>query len=213
MAISMVSLADAISLRARLEQASNFAIQVQAKISEEPVGCVPLEALFRDHLPRLGGREWLAHQLKREGQVWHLVFTQKPQDNTSNSRTWLVATRHSLGRPEIYCVEGTGTRVDVLASLHGGKFDERFGMPGSNNPRCGNRSDPLEGVKVRGWASRELGDSLILSLDEPIGKQASFVLLLSKTDEFWILLDKMPGEGTCYRDRGQTHDARSIQVK
>ena len=92
-------------------------------------------------------------------------------------------------------------------------FIDKFGMPGSGNPRCGNPNDPLEGMKVRGWSSKELGNSLILSFNEPTLNDPSFVLLMSKTDDFWILLNKPRGEATCYRDRGQAHDMRDIRLK
>ena len=175
--------------------------------------CIPIDRLLTERLPQLGGKQWIAHQLKRDGNVWHLIFTQKSADTGSPSRNWLLATRHSVERPDLYCVDGVGTRVEVLASLHDANFNDRFGLPGSNNPRCGTRGDPLEGVKVRGWASRELGESLILSLDEAKYAGATFVLLASKMDDSWILLQKRQGETTCYRDRGNAHDVRTLQLK
>jgi hypothetical protein len=183
----------------------------QARPNE--IGCVPVEKLFTEVLPRNGGKEWLAHQLKRDGQAWHLIFTQKTSDSTSAARVWVLASRLSADRPEVYCIEGIGSRVDVLASLHDSKFDEKFGMPGSNNPRCGPRGDALEGLKVRGWASRELGESLILSLDDPRQGAASHVLLMSKIDNHWVLLNKRAGSTTCYLDRGNAHDARAMTLR
>ena len=123
-----------------------FAPDVRAQVQD---GCVPIDKLFTERLPRLGGKQWIAHQLKRDGQAWHLIFSQKVADTKSPARTWVLATRHSAERPDVYCIEGVGLRVDVLASLHDSNFDDRFGLPGSNNPRCGKRGDPLEGLKVR----------------------------------------------------------------
>ncbi len=181
--------------------------------AQQQSACVPIDKLFTERLPQFGGKQWVAHQLKRDGQVWHLIFTQRVADTASPSRTWVLTTRHSAERPDIYCVEGVGSRVDVLASLHDTNFDERFGLPGSNNARCGKRGDPLEGVKVRAWASRELGESLILSLDEAKTDGPTYVLLMSKTDDYWIMLQKRATETTCYRDRGNAHDMRDIQLR
>ncbi len=175
--------------------------------------CVPIDKLFTERLPQLGGKQWIGHQLKRDGQVWHLIFSQKVADTKSPVRSWVLATRHSDARPDVYCIEGVGSRVDVLASMHDSNFDERFGLPGSNQPRCGKRGDPLEGVKVRAWASRELGESLILSLDNAKGGGATYVLLMSKADDYWIMLQKRATESTCYRDRGNAHDVRELQLK
>jgi hypothetical protein len=177
----------------------------------EESACFPIQKLYTEQLPKLGGKEWNGHQLKRDGEVWHIFFVQKVSDTTSPTRTWVLTTRHSAEHPEIYCIQGVGTRVDVLASLHDSNFNEPFGLPGSNYPRCGKRGDPLDGVKVRAWASRELGDSLILSFDEAKGTGATYVLLMSKTDDYWIMLQKRANETTCYRDRGQAHDMRELQ--
>jgi hypothetical protein len=175
--------------------------------------CLPLRELVNERLPQIGGKQWTGQQLKREGQVWIIIFSQKVSDTNSADRTWVVATRHSVERPDIYCIDGIGSRVDVLASLHNSNFEERFGLPGSNHPRCGRREDPLESVKVRSWASRELGESLILSLDDAKGSGGKYLLLFSKTGEYWILLQQKADEGTCYRDRGTGHNTREVQLK
>lgn len=175
--------------------------------------CVSLKELFQDELSRLGGKEWLGHQLKRNGEVWQLVFTQKVADATTANRVWIVASRHSEEHPDLVCLRASGSRIDVLESLHEFNSVERFGLPGSNSPRCGQLADPLEGIKVRTWASRELGNSLILSFDEAKGDQPTFVLLMSKADNHWILSEKKPNEGTCYLDRGDAHDIRTLQLK
>jgi hypothetical protein len=175
--------------------------------------CIPIDRLFTERLPRLVGKQWIGHQLKRDGQVWRLIFTQKVADTKTPARIWVMATRHSAERPDVYCIEGVGLRVDVLASLNDSNFDDRFGLPGSNYPRCGKRDDPLEGLKVRAWASRELGESLILSLGDAKSGGATYVLLMSKTDDYWILLQKRVTESTCYRDRGNAHDVREIELK
>ena len=144
----------------------------------------------------------------------YLIFTQVNDGKPSTKAKWAVFSRFSEDRPEIYCLSGKGTEVEPLASLHQTKFEERYGLPGSGYPRCGAVDDAAwEGVKVRAWASKELGDSLILSLEKPEQGNPSWVLLLSKADGFWILLDKKPGEGTCYFDRGELSDIRKIQLQ
>lgn len=187
-----------------------FALGVRAETQD---ACVPIDKLFSERLPELGGRQWIAHQLKRDGQVRHVIFSKKVADTKSPTRTWVLTTRHSAELPDLYCIEGVGSRVDVLASFHDSNFDDRFGLPGSNYPRCGKRDDPLEGLKVRAWANRELGESLILSLDDVRSGGATYVLLMSKTDDYWIMLQKRATESTCYRDRGDAHDVREIMLK
>jgi hypothetical protein len=182
-------------------------MQAQTASTDADGSCMKIESLFKERLPHLGG-SLVAYQLKRDGQAWHLVFTQK-----GNNAKWLIASRFSPERPDIYCVQATGSRVELLKSLHESKFSEQFGMPGSNNPRCGSLGDPLQSLKVRAWASRELGDSLILGLSEPAPKMPNFTLLLSKTDGYWILLDEKPQATTCYFDRGQLSDFKDIQLK
>jgi hypothetical protein len=175
--------------------------------------CVSIDKLFTERLPQIGGKQWLGHQLKREGEVWYLIFSQKTFDPSSTARKWVVAARHSAERPDVYCIVGVGLRVGVLASLHDSMLEERYGLPGSNYPRCGKRDDPLEGFKVRAWASRELGDSLILSLDDAQIGNPTFVLLMSKIDNHWIMLQKRPEESTCYRDRGNFHHMRALELR
>lgn len=187
-----------------------FATGVQAQQRD---ACVPIDKLFTERLPQLGGKSWVAHQLKRDGQVWRIIFTQKVADTKSPARRWVLATRHSAERPDLYCIDGVGSRVDVLASLHDSNFNEPFGLPGSNHPRCGKKGDPLEGLKVRAWASRELGESLILSFDEAKTGGPTYVLLMSNTDDYWIMLQKRATETTCYRDRGNAHDVQEIKLR
>ncbi len=145
--------------------------------------------------------------------MWHLILSQKVADSASPSRTWVLTTRHSAERPDIYCFEGVGSRMDVLVSLHDTNFDERFGLSSSNNTQCGKRGDPLEGVKVRAWASRQLGEILILSLDEANTGGPSYVLLMSTIDDYWIMLQKRANETTCFRDRGDARDVRDMQLR
>ena len=174
--------------------------------------CINITSLFKERLVSLGGQDWLAFQLKRDNEVRHLVFTQISKIGSSNDAKWLVATRHSAARPDLYCVQATGNLVELLAPLPAKNSAERFGMPGSTYPRCGERGDIFEGFKVRSWATRELGDSQIIALGKPEPEAPSFVLVSNKRDGHWILLDKQPQSTTCYFDRGEWSDIRKIQI-
>ena len=203
---------DILSSRSKFEQDGRFEIVQAQATSAASSSCITLDALFKDRLPQLGGKSWMAFQLKRDGQAWHLVFTQKTNDRSATAAKWLVASRHSQERPDLYCIQSTGALVEVLMTLHDSIFSERYGMPGSNNPRCSNSDDPLGGVKVRAWASRELGDSLILSLNGAASGVPTFALLMSKTGQYWILLERKVQAGTCYFDRGELSDMKDLQL-
>ncbi len=184
----------------------------ESKADSKDMGCVEMSNLFTKTLPEIGGKEWLGFQLKKNGEVWYLIFTQKISSPSSVAK-WAVFSRLSEERPDTYCLLDKGISVNPLLSLHQTRFDERYGLPGSGNPRCGNTQDTFEGVKVRGWASQELGNSLILALSGQETTGASWVMLLSKKDGYWILLDKKQGEGTCYFDRGELSDIRPLSLK
>ena len=174
--------------------------------------CIDITLLFKERLVSLGGQDWLAFQLKRDNEVWHLVFTQNSKRGSPNDAKWLVASRHSPAHPDLFCVQATGNLVELLAPLPAKNSAERFGMPGSTYPRCGERGDILEGLKVRSWATRELGDSQIMALGKPEPNEPSFVLVSNKRDGHWILLDKQPQSTTCYFDRGEWSDIRKMQI-
>lgn len=174
--------------------------------------CMSISALFQQKLPSLGANKWNGITLKRDGQARHLILTEIPGEPT-NAAKWLVATRESEERPENYCIQATGSEVNPLQSMHDWKSAERFGLPGSGQPRCGDAGDPLEGLKVRGWASKELGRSLILSLDSPGPKEPTFVVLTSIVDGAWVLLGQEPGGPTCYFDRGSESSMKAFSVK
>lgn len=174
--------------------------------------CIDITSLFKERLASLDGQDWLAFQLKRDNEVWHLVFTQISKIGSPNDVKWLVASRHSAARPDLYCVQATGNLVELVAPLPAKNSAERFGMPGSTYPRCGERGDILEGLKVRSWATRELGDSQIMVLGKPEPNKPSFVLVSNKRDGHWILLDRQPQSTTCYFDRGEWSDIRKIQI-
>lgn len=185
---------------------------VPTAASAQLSSCIDITSLFKERLASLGGQDWLAFQLKRNNEVWHLVFTQISKKGSPNDAKWLVASRHSPARPDLYCVQATGNLVELLAPLPAKNNTERFGMPGSTYPRCGERGDILEGFKVRSWATRELGDSQIMALGKPEPDEPSFVLVSNKRDGNWILLDKQPQSTTCYFDRGEWSDIRKIQI-
>ncbi len=182
-----------------------------ASVHAADSSCMPIGSLLQGKLGSLGAKRWNGITLKRDGQARHLVLTEIPS-TASNSAKWIVATRESDERPENYCIQATGSEVNPLQSLHGWKGTERFGVPGSGQPRCGNAGDPLEGLKVRAWASKELGRSLILSLDQAGTKEPTFVALTSVVDGAWVLLVQEPGGPTCYFDRGSESSMKAFEL-
>ncbi len=174
--------------------------------------CIPLIELFENNLVGLGAKRWNIITLKRAEEARHLVFTEIPSKPSTITK-WIVATRESEAHPENYCIQATGGEVTPLVSLHDWKGSDRFGLPGSGYPRCGDTSDPIQDMKVRGWASRELGSSLVLSLDSADPKTPSFVILKAIADGAWVLLHQLPGESTCYFDRGTDSEMKAYQIK
>ncbi len=156
----------------------------------------------------LAGRSWSGFQLRRSDEVDFLLFLEQPNKPTTQA-LWVIASAvpNKVGQ---FCVEAQGKEVTPLQSLHASSFQERFGLPGTGLPRCATKSDALGSVKVRAWASRELGDSIIFSLDG--SDDNTFVLLLARLDAQWILLQDAPSHGTCYRDRGKIFDVRVVNA-
>lgn len=172
--------------------------------------CLAIDELLGKELQKIGGRDWFAIQLNKNAQSWYLLFEQSgPDGNRIENPKWLVTSRHSEGRPDLYCVVGEGTGTEPLASLHQSKFEDRFGMPGSGHPRCGG-TDVLDGLKVRAWASRELGESVIIAYEG--GAKADYTLLMGEGDH-WVLLDSKKGGGTCYHDRGEGVKVQKLKLK
>lgn len=155
------------------------------------------------------GKLVYTHQLKKHNQAWYLIFTEVDANGKLpiNGR-WLISERSGKDEPQYYCILGEGNQVLPLASPHNSSFPEKFGLPGTGNPRCGNPEDPLEGLKVRAWASRELGESIIFYFERPNNKDTIFGLVFRPSEGYWILLSKEENEGTCYKDRGDQSDHR-----
>jgi hypothetical protein len=174
--------------------------------------CFHLHNLF-NQVQKIGGKKWDAFQLKRNNQAWHILLVQDGEP--SINKMWLLFSRDSMERPEIYCLSGQGNTIEQLSSIHSNKFDVdgRYGMPGSGHPRCASSKDFWDRIKIRSWANKELGDSLVFSLNKDIHTHTSFTMLLSKKDAYWILLDEDNSNPTCYFDRGEGWDLRKIVVK
>lgn len=186
-----------------------LAVFVPSMVHAASDECMDIKSIMDKELPEFGGNYWFAHQLKRKGQVWLIIFSQTTaEEKLLASPKWKIMERQSEDRPDLYCGVANGQGTGRLMSLHDTKFDEKFGMPGSGYARCSNSGDPLGGMKVRAWASRELGDSVIVDFEGADG--LAFILLFSKHGGYWVLLSQKPGEGTCYFDRGEEHDFRRV---
>lgn len=174
--------------------------------------CVYVDEIFDQATGAGIDGEMLAQQYKKSGQVWYVLITEiLGPDEDEKDLAWILFERQSEEHPEIYCELGRGRKVEPLQSLHETDFKMKFGMPGSGLPRCALADDPLEGVYVRSWASRELGESLILSLAQQ--SAPSYTLLTSFDGANWIILEKRQEKGTCYYDRGDVYEITRLSTR
>ncbi len=173
--------------------------------------CLTPKNIFEKTLPEIG-KAWTHISLRVDQKEKYVVFMHKEDSASTSQADWLLFSKQTGSLLGLYCLDGLGHEVDLTASLQDATFEERYGLPGSGLPRCGNASDPLEGVKVRSWANKELGDSLNFGLSKPENKKDRWVLVLSKTDGFWILLLKQENLGTCYFDRGQESTINEVTL-
>jgi hypothetical protein len=163
--------------------------------------CIGVGELFFEKLPSIS-EHWRAWQLRKNGEVWHLIF----HNPKRHGDEWVLASRFSDDRPDIYCIRGEGTGILTLKALDDAKFTERFGLPGSGYPRCSEKDDPLGGLKVRAWAHEELGNTFILSFQDNIKKGHGFTLAMGSIDNSWILISQTEDVTSCYLDRGLSYD-------
>lgn len=171
--------------------------------------CVQITDLFKKELPSIGGLRWRMIQLNKNNESWYMLFEQTAEDGKDlKNGKWVLTDRHSQEMPDFYCIIGQGHSSELLASLHQNTSDERYGMPGSGYPRCGG-GDVMDGLKVRMWANRELGESAVLALEKSTPQ--NFMLIWSN-DDHWILLNTKSKNGTCYFDRGSGSKMRQFTI-
>lgn len=112
---------------------------------------------------------------------------------------WQLARLSSLeNREPQYCIVGRGYQVEFLVSLHEGKSEEKFGLPGSGNPRCSD-DKIASSLAVRIWAHKELGESETLYLHNELGDNYTY---LKSHDGYWVIINHSSPESACYYDRG-----------
>jgi len=171
----------------------------------------PKEAF--DLVPKvLSQGDFSVFQLEKEYGQKYLAFTGLGVPSQVPLANWYLVGRKSEETSE-YCMQGIGQISIPLRSLHETKFVERYGMPESGYDRCSKIDDPLGSVKVRAWASRELGESFILSLSGSIEEGVGFTILISKLDGAWILLKRQATGENCYFDRGPTSATGSFSTQ
>jgi len=145
------------------------------------------------------GSSVLTTTLRKNKEASYIFFIGQNQTAVENNVPWLLAGRASNNDPSRYCTIGKGNRFEFLASLQEAKFTERFGLPGSGYPRCSDAGDVVGPLKVRTWASKELGKGDVISFQ---GDGIGFSFLTGEGG-YWILLksDYVKIQ-ICYFDRG-----------
>ena len=93
--------------------------------------------------------------LRQNKSARYILFIGKTQTMIENHVPWLLARRLLGDDPGKYCTEGNGDTVEALSAME--STPEKFGLPGSGYPRCSEPNDVLGSLKVRAWASKELG--------------------------------------------------------
>jgi hypothetical protein len=101
-----------------------------------------------------------------------------------------------------YCVLSRGETFGQYDDLHENAFAAQFGAPGSGFPRCATADDDYSGAdKVRAWANRELGHSIILYTEAETTPGYQFLI---SDDQDWIIVEdhKDKPQTSCFFDRG-----------
>jgi hypothetical protein len=150
----------------------------------------------------------LTFTLRKNKEARYILFIGKNQTQIENNVPWLLARRSSDDDPSRYCTEGKGNTFELLSALH--NAPERFGLPGSGYPRCSEAGDVLGSLKVRAWASKELGGGSLTSFEaDKIGFS-----LLTGEGAYWILLKSDRNKvQTCYFDRGDDFLAQEYNLR
>lgn len=156
------------------------------------------------------GNNNISYQLKRNGQTYAILAHSRQTSPDPKSSKWRLIERQ--GESVTYCVIAEGTSIEPLASVHSGNPPAKYGLPGSGSPRCfSQRVGALPGsVEVRLWANKELGESIVLSLNADTGNK-NYTFLTSKDNTgYWILLETAKNNlnDTCYHSRGDASDIK-----
>jgi hypothetical protein len=101
-----------------------------------------------------------------------------------------------------YCVLSRGEAFGQHEDVHENTFAAQFGAPGSGLPRCATADDDNSGAdKLRAWANRELGHSIILYTEAETTSGFQFVI---SDDQNWVIVEdhKDDPQTSCFFDRG-----------
>jgi hypothetical protein len=101
-----------------------------------------------------------------------------------------------------YCVLSRGEKFGQHDDIHENAFAAQFGPPGSGFQRCATSdADTAASEKVRAWANRDLGHSIILYT---VAEKTSGFQFVISDDQDWIIIEdrKDDPQVSCFFDRG-----------
>jgi hypothetical protein len=178
--------------------------------ADEPV-CDDITVMLRKEMAQMK-RAYQVFTLRKGEQATGILMIANYDEAAANDDSglympWILMERASPTDPAIYCISGRGTKLEALKSIEDSKSEERYGMPGSTYPRCSHGGDVLEGLKVRLWANRELGESFVMYLHNDLGD--NFTFLLGDPSPWILLRSRKDTSAECYYDRGDNAILRS----
>ena len=115
-------------------------------------------------------------------------------------KRWLFLNRGPTDTD--YCVLSRGEEFGQYDDVHENASAAQFGSPGSGLPRCAtSNADTPASEKVRAWANRELGHSIILYT---VAEKTSGFQFVISDDQDWIIIEdhKDSPQTSCFFDRG-----------
>jgi hypothetical protein len=156
--------------------------------------------------------ENVEYSLRTGQSTYYALIVSKVDKSKASTKEGLYAPWRLLerqGQSLNYCLVAAGERMEALASVQFANPKKKYGMPGSGYQRCSDGGDLMDGVDVRLWANKELGESFTLYLHSDISEK-NFTFLLSN-DDHWILIDELKNDPSkaCYYARGDniiSHD-------
>jgi hypothetical protein len=115
-------------------------------------------------------------------------------------KRWLFL--HRGEKDTDYCVSSRGEEFGQHEDVHDNAFVAQFGPSGSGLERCATSdADTPASLKLRAWANRELGSSIILYT---VAEKTSGFQFIISDDQDWIIIEdkKDDPQTSCYFDRG-----------
>jgi len=115
-------------------------------------------------------------------------------------KRWLFLNRSRTDTD--YCVLSRGEEFGQYDDAHENAVAAQFGPPGSGFPRCATSdADAPAAEKVRDWANRDLGHSIVLYT---VAEKTSGFQFVISDDQDWIIIEdrKDDPQTSCFFDRG-----------